>query len=159
MGEGSGRVFGYAELTINGNEPYRIDALITEQVSSAISEDARETEAAIERERWFKGTVEGSFEGTVLEVDLRGALPQVKLILSAGGQEIDCIVRGMDREEIRAILDRRVILSGRALYDGTGGLPRRIEVHSAETLRVGVAFNKWGGHFARFEALDWDDSE
>jgi hypothetical protein len=108
-------------------------------------------------EEWYKGTAHGEFDGEVRAVDLRGALPELKLILTAGGKQIDCVCRAIDIETIRMALNRRVRMSGAAIYDGTSGLPRRLEVTSISCVPEAGDMSVWKGSFMPFEATDWDD--
>lgn len=110
--------------------------------------------------KWYKGTADGSFDGTVKAADLRGALPQITLVLTAGGAQLECICRADDIETIRSALDRRARVYGRAIYDGTGGLPRRVEVRKIEVASDNRDFTRWRGAFEPFELEpDWVDDE
>ena len=108
---------------------------------------------------WFEGTACGSFDGEVRAVDLRGALPEIKLILSAGGKEIDCVCRNIDIETIRTALNRRVRISGLAIYDGKSGLPRRIEASELEIVQGAPDFARWKGAFEPFEIEPWEEDD
>ena len=110
-------------------------------------------------DKWFSGSAFGSFDGEVRAVDLRGSLPEIKLILSAGGKQIDCICRGIDIENIRSALNRRVRISGLAIYDGTSGLPRRLEAREVSLVAPGADFTRWKGAFEPFEALEWEPDD
>lgn len=150
LARGAANTFGYAEVKVADNV-IRIDPFLRER--------AREVRrpvlpAPVER-KWFSGAVHASFIGTVLEVDLRGSMPALKLVLSAGAKEIDCVSRGLDIEKIRASLNRRVRASGLAIYDGKSGLPRRIEITELETLEGTPDFTRWRGKFSPFDVPDW----
>ncbi len=154
MAADSGRTFSYAEIWLDSKEPFRVDSLLAEQIDTAIDESS---EVKVEPEQWFRGFAEGTFDGKIMEVDLRGALPQVKLVLTSGGQEVDCICRGLELKEITEVLTKRVTMSGRAFYDGSGGLPRRIDATSVSLVKPDADFARWGGSFDYFESPEWMD--
>lgn len=155
LGRGAGQRFAYGELWAKSPQPFRIDEVLAEQAASVnappdIDKSSEET--------WFCGFVYCSFDGAIKEVDFRGSLPQGKLILSAGGKQIDCIFRGVEEEQIRVAVNRRVRIQGRAFYDGKSGLPRRIDITAPpEVIKVPGDFTKWRGAFAPFGAATWDD--
>lgn len=151
LASGAGKSFGYAEASVSNNV-LRIDDFLRER-ATAVWAQAVEPE----EQTWFKGKAHGEFVGAVEAVDLRGALPEVKLVLSAGGKQIDCVCRGLEVEEIRAALHRRVRLGGVAYYDGKSGLPRRLEVVRIEHFKEDADLSRWSGAFAPFEARDWDE--
>lgn len=154
--KGAGRRFGFMEATVADNV-IRIDPFLSERAATIVS--PKPLALASDAQKWFKGVTEGSFVGSVKEADLRGALPEIKLVLSAGGKEIDCVCRGLPIDDIRAALDRRVRITGRALYDGKSGLPRRVEVRSIEHFKTEVDFKRWSGGFEPFEAVEWFEGE
>lgn len=108
-----------------------------------------------EQQHWFSGAAIGTFDGFLHFVDLRGALPEIKLTLSAGGKQIDCVCRDDDVETIRGSLNKRVRITGRAIYDGRSGLPRRVEVISIAPVGEPADFTKWRGSFEPFTAPEW----
>jgi len=114
--------------------------------------------AAPHERTWFAGHVYGSFVGIVRAVDLRGALPEIKLIL-AGGKQIDCVCTQDHIEQIRGALNRRVRIEGNAIYDGKSGLPRRVEVRDISSPIMPSDFAKWCGAFEPFEIDPWEDGE
>ncbi|SRR5579883_128808 len=155
LAEGSGRQFGYGELWVNQQHLVRVDSLLVEQ-AKAVARSPSIAKPA--QQKWFKGTVRGTFDGYVKEVDLRGALPEVKLVLTGTTQEIDCILRGFEVEQIREVLNRRVRVEGDVLYDGRSGLPRRISVNSIKPAREDVDFSKWRGAFEPFVS-EWSNEQ
>lgn len=155
LAKGAGKTFGYAELRLAENDVIRVDPFLGERarlISSPIHA------LQVENHEWFAGSVHASFDGTIEAVDLRGGLPEVKLILSAGAKEIDCICRQGDIEKIRAGLHHRVRVMGLATYDGKSGLPRRINVSDIEPVSGGD-FSDWKGRFQPFDAPEWDGDE
>jgi hypothetical protein len=156
LAKGSGRRFGYAELWIRDESPLRVDEFLWEQTEAVISPSKyiAELEAA---QQWYKGIAQGSFEGEVKEVDLRGALPEVKLVLTAGGKELDCVFRDVDIDRIREALNRKVRVEGTAFYDGRSGLPRRVEVTAVHPIGDAGDFRRWRGTFEVFEPPPWEN--
>lgn len=154
LATGSHRNFGYAEVWTANDNIVRVDDLLVHQ-SRAIVDPPKALESDIHSD-WFKGQAFGSFDGTVLEADLRGSLPSIKLVLSAGGEQIDCICRSDDIEMIRSALKRRVRLYGEAVYDGRSGLPKRIQVSEITPIIEGGDFMRWRDAFEEMSPPDWD---
>lgn len=105
---------------------------------------------------WFRGTVESSFDGKLQFVDTRGPLPQIKLTLSSGGLEIDCVCRREDVDLLGEALEHRVRVYGKAIYDGSSGLPRRVIVREIKPVGLPGNFERWKGAFEPFELASWD---
>jgi hypothetical protein len=155
LANGSGNRFGYAELWVDKEQPLRVDAFLLEQTRKVI-EGPQIIERRAAPQKWYKGIAHGAFEGVVKEVDLRGALPEVKLVLTAGEKQIDCIFRNVEMDRIREALDRRVRVEGMAYYDGNSGLPRRLEVGIINIINEPGNFRRWKGTFEPFVAPEWE---
>ncbi len=154
LAKGAEDQFGYAELWVPEHRLIRVDEFLTEQAEAVVKPPS--AHATFAGRQWFKGVSIGGFDGVVKRVDLRGALPQVKLMLTAGGKELDCICRDVPIEHIRESLDRRVRVRGRVFYDGQTGFPRRVEVAAIEPVKEAGDFTRWRGAFEPFEAADWE---
>ena len=154
LAKGAPKNFSYGEVWTAPEKVYRVDDFLVEQSQDVAAQAVLEQP---ETPKWFTGTSHGSFDGTIKEVDLRGSLPAIKLLLTAGGKQIDCVFRAEDVEMLRAALNRRVRLTGTARYDGRSGLPRRIEHPSIQIIEEGGDFMRWSGAFRPFEANAWDD--
>lgn len=151
---GAQKTYGYAEVWTRTERIFRVDEFLSEQTAAVLHpEIVRPVKDGTE---WFKGIVDASFDGAIKAVDLRGELPEIKLILTAGGKQLDCVCRAEDKEIIRTNLDSRVRVYGSAYYDGKSGLPRRIEVRDIEPITGDVDFSVWRGAFEPFEPLDWE---
>lgn len=148
---GAEKTFGFAEVRTRTNV-VRIDQFLRERAQAAARPLSTE---GIPEGGWYKGVVFGSFDGRLEYVDLRGALPQIKLTLSAGGKQIDCICSKEDIERLGPALDQRVRVSGRAIYDGRAGLPRRVEVTDIQLVTGSTDFTRWRGTFEPFSAPSW----
>jgi hypothetical protein len=143
--------FSHGELTVNGFKPITIDRYFLERATEAVLVKDESAELG-----WFKGSAIGTFDGQVLETDLRGDIPRVILRLTAGGKEIACVCPGLSIEDIRAVLNKRVNLTGSAFYDGKSGMPVRIEVSRApEIIKAQADFTKWKGAFEPFTPDEW----
>jgi hypothetical protein len=143
--------FDHSELTVNGYAAIRIDQFFFNRAKEIVGAKERE-----EKPTWFRGEAIGTFDGEILEVDLRGDIPKVILRLTSGGKEIDCVCPGLDVEDIRKVLDRRVEVTGRAFYDGRSGLPARIELTRVPTpVRTGVDFSRWKGALGHDGVAEW----
>ena len=80
--------------------------------------------------RFFKGTAIETYDGIMKLVDIRGLFPEAKLILSAGGKEVSCVVPADNVEALRTSLGRRALVTGRAQHNGRSMIPERIDVTS-----------------------------
>jgi hypothetical protein len=155
---------GYSEIWTGETTVFRVDPFLTQRAKVIINPIADAVSpfgqgAPLTRREWFRGVATGSFDGEIKEADLRGALPQIKLILTAGGAEIDCVCRSDNIEDIRATLDRRARVYGRAIYDGSSGLPRRIEVSKIAVVSGSRDLTRWKGAFKPFEIEPWEENE
>ncbi len=159
LGQGASKKFGYAEVWTSPENIIRVDPFLLERATTVLGIEKKGALTVPEGQRWFRGAAHGSFDGTILAVDLRGARPELKLILSAGEKQIDCIARDDHIEEIRAALKRRVRVFGKAIYDGRSGLPRRIEIADIKQIRTEVDFSRWKGSFtpSQLNSIDDDD--
>lgn len=155
LAKGADKTFGYAEVWTANDNIIRVDPFLVEQAKSIVDPN-RDAATAPANSEWFKGSAHGTFTGTILQVDLRGALPEVKLVLSAGGKQIDCVCRADDVEVIRQTLNHRVRVSGNAIYDGKTGLPRRVCVTDIQPVGGDGDFTKWMGAFEPFEPSLWE---
>jgi hypothetical protein len=153
---GAEKNFGFAEVRTRQSDVInviRIDDFLRERARVA----ARVTEyESVPAGGWYKGAVFGSFDGQLELVDIRGALPRIKLTLSAGERQIDCICRREDIEALGSSLGHRVRVAGRAIYDGRSGLPRRVEVTEIKPISEPGDFARWQGAFEPFTVPDWD---
>ena len=139
----------------------RIDSFLSQRATEAARGEAPDHAGApVEPLKWFRGLVEGRFDGELQEVDLRGSVPQCALVVGPGHQ-IDCIFRDADLPQIGTALTSRarVRLTGRAIYDGRSGLPARLEIRDIEIVNADVDFLKWRGSFEPFSPEEWEDDE
>lgn len=127
--------FNYATLKSNGPDLVRVDTFLNRQVAKIIQSAQHMAEAA--PSKFYVGNALGSFDGVIEAVDLKGDAPAARLILSAGGKPIDCILFNMDIDDVRSALGSRVSVSGRAIYEGRTGLPSRIEIRKIRRLTDG----------------------
>ena len=160
LASGSPKLFGYGELCTQ-RRAVRLDVFLEERAEAVAEPPNVPVEPAIDAgDVWYKGEAYGSFEGMLEYVDVRGSMPEIKLIMPAGGKSIDCVCRSEHLDIIGASLKRRVRVYGSAFYDGKSGLPRRINVTTIELVRDGGDFRRWRGSFEPFEIEPWmNDSD
>lgn len=160
LNRGAGYSFAFGELKSNGGQLIRIDSYLGKVVDSLVAEIATANRVAPNPERKFTGIAFGSFDGVLKAVDLRGEVKQGKLILTAGGREIECTLNALTRAELQAALDSRVMAFGRAHYDQSSGLPVRLDLTKAELIPSceGADLGKWKGAFniPESQTEDWD---
>lgn len=138
--------FGFAEVRTADPGVIRIDDFLRRRAKSARDQA---------KGSWYDGAAYGSFDGVLNYIDLRGSLPQIKLTLSAGEKELDCVCRRDDIDALGEALHHRVRVHGRAIYTSAHPLPMRVEVTSIEPVKQSPDFTRWKGAFRPFE-LDWD---
>ncbi len=139
--------FGFAEIRTASPNVVRVDDFLRKRANTA--KKTRD-------EPWFDGVAIGSFDGKLEYIDVRGALPQIKLTLTAGAKEIDCVCRREDIETLGPSLEKRVRIYGRAIYIGSSPLPIRVEVSSIEPVPQPGDFSRWKGSFRPFEIASWE---
>ena len=138
--------FGFAEIR-TGNEVVRVDEFLRKRALAA----KRGTKGP-----WYEGVAFGSFDGVLEYVDARGTVPLVKLTLSAGGKEIDCVCRRENIDALGAALSHRVRVHGKCIYTSASPLPLRVEVTSIEPIKQEGDLTRWVGTFRPFAADSWD---
>jgi hypothetical protein len=156
---GRSRGFGFGEIWGGSGDVIRIDSFLSRRADEATRGEAPlHPGAPIEPLKWFRGVVDGTFDGELQAVDLRGAVPECALVVGPG-HEIDCIFRESSLAQIGTALTSRsrVRLTGRAIYDGRSGLPARLEIRDIELVSSDVDFLKWKGAFEPFSPDEWED--
>lgn len=135
LSSGAGKTFSYGVVSAPEVAPTRLDTLLNSRVDTII---ASAIDAAANADpKYFRGTSYDTHDGTMKLVDLRGLFPEAKLLLSAGGKEVSCVVSGADVEMLRNALNRRVLVSGQSQYDGLSMVPSRIDVSSIQIVESG----------------------
>ena len=153
--KGVSDTFDRMELTIDDQPTITVTSAFLENARRAIAPDP---ETALPT--FFQGEAIGSFDGKILEVDLRAETPKVILRLTAGGAEIDCLCPDLSADDIRPVLDRRVTAVGRAHYDGKSQLPQLLTLTAVpETVEKKGDFLRWQGTFEPFTPEPWSDDQ
>ena len=157
LAKDAGETFSRAELSINGMPTVRIDEVFQRQAELAAEKPVERDETP----KWFVGTVIGSFDGAILESDWRGAVPTAHLRLTAGDKvDIPVAFRGLTIDDMRPVLGKRARVTGKAQYDGTSGLPARIEVSEVPRLiKSDADFLRWGDAFTPFKPDEWEGEQ
>lgn len=79
--------------------------------------------------KWFCGSAITSFDGKIGEIDYRGSIWTGHLLLSASDRQIQCIFdKARGEDAYNRYGNKRVSITGRAIYTGDSALPERIEV-------------------------------
>jgi hypothetical protein len=152
LSTGARRTFEYGELWTSNSDVVRIDRFMEERADRAKLGNPLSPELEHGR-KYFSGVAIGEFEGILDYVDLRGSLPAIKLANMIGGSQIDCVCRNVDVEKIRQALKKRAVVTGRAIYDGSGPLPRRVEVFDIKLRNPADDFSRWKGSITNFERV------
>jgi hypothetical protein len=144
LGDGALRTFSHGEIAFS-DEVIRVDDFLVRQ-SDAVREVFVNERQTIS-DRYYRGVAIGRFDGELKEIDSRGAFLRGKLILSAGGAEIDCVMNKDKVPEARDGFDKRVIVTGVAHYDGENQLPARIDVTTISAISSRSDLTQWRGAF------------
>jgi hypothetical protein len=156
LASGSSEKFSFAELSFPGGKVIRIDDFLANRVENLERTYALEAVQQITSEKYYVGTALGSFQGYLKALDSRGTLLRGKLILSAGGAELDCV---MNMEELPTAIqhfDSRVTVQGLAHYEAHSPLPVRIEIRHLAATPPAADLTKWRGAL-RVETPDHAD--
>jgi hypothetical protein len=145
--KGANKSFSHIEIILDTNSAsaVRIDNFFEKQLQTATEQLATEEEKS--KQRLFRGVSLGTFDGTLKMVDHRGAVKLAKLVLTAGGNEIECAYNEQIAPVITPAFDKRVVIEAWAHYDGTTSLPNRLEVRTAKVLNDKRNLSKWKGAF------------
>lgn len=157
LSSGVAKRFAHAEIAFADENVIRIDDFLQQQVQTAY--DVLTLPHHGTRGRFYCGIATGSFDGFLKEIDARGTMLRGKLVLSAGGIEVDCVMNKDRVPEARESFDKRVIVEGTAHYDGVNQLPSRIDVRSIKIIRETPDLLRWRGAFRQIEVDDDDDDE
>jgi len=99
------------------------------------------------------------FRWILKEIDARGTMLRGKLVLTAGGLEIDCVMNKDRVREARNSFDKHVIIEGAAHYDAKRQIPARLDIKSLKVVGDGSNLLRWRGAFKSSDDAndDWDD--
>jgi hypothetical protein len=95
---------------------------------------------------WFAGTAVTTFEGRLQEIDYRDLVWRGRLALSGGDVQIECVFdKSRGEDALNPFGNKRVCVTGRAIYTGDSQLPERLEVIEIDELhRVAQAIDIQG---------------
>jgi hypothetical protein len=156
LGDGALRSFSHGEIAFADDHVIRVDDFLLRQ-SEAAQEALAVPQTQLGREHYYRGIAIGSFDGELKEIDSRGTVLRGKLILSAGGAEIDCVMNKDRVPEARQAFDNRVIVGGAAHYDGEQQLPTRIDVATIRIMGGRGGLIRWRGAFAGPDERDSEE--
>lgn len=139
----------HGEIGFTNNNVIRIDDYLARQTARAIDRMKGATE---ETECHFEGAAIGVFDGVLRELDSRGILVRGKLILTAGGREVECIFKRDDIPALRENFERRARVEAMAHYDGIDLLPVRLDVKRIDPIGVDTDLARWRGALANRRA-------
>ena len=145
--KGIDKSFSHIEVTLDDDRTstVRVDKFFVKQVQLAAEFLATETERV--KRRMFKGVSFSTFDGTLKEADHRGTIKLARLVLTAGGIEIECAYNEELAPEIRRAFDQRAMVEAWAHYDGSSQLPSRLDVKSARPFKERPDLLRWKGAF------------
>ena len=153
LGVGVGPQFSHAEVRFDDTNVIRVDQFLLTQAVRALTAP----EHSPEKGRLYKGLAVGSFDGVLRVMDARGDALLAKLVTTAGGVEIDCVINKVRIPEIRSYFAVRVRVEGTAHYNGETQLPVRLDVHSIRPVKPDADLLRWRGAFrASSEREEWE---
>jgi hypothetical protein len=157
MCTGISKAFSHIEVILDGNNAtaVRVDSFFKCQLRTATEQLALEQDKS--RAKPFQGVSFGSLDGTLKAVDHRGVVKLAKLLLTAGGSEVECTYNEQLAAEVKPIFDNRAVVEGWAHYDGVSMLPSRFEIKTVRLLKEKPNLNRWKGAFTvpMNEEEDW----
>jgi hypothetical protein len=158
LSKGVAKNFSHAEISFSDDVVIRIDDYLLRQTEVAY-ETLKSPETP--RDRYYRGIAIGSFDGFLKEIDARGTMLRGKLVLTAGGLEVDCVMNKDRVLEARNSFDKRVIIEGAAHYDGERQIPSRLDVKSLRIVGDDSNLLRWRGAFKSDIdiVVDWDDAD
>ena len=143
---GAEKDFAHGEVNFADGNVVRIDDFLRRQSERAA--DLVVATAVVARDPYFQGTALGSFDGVLKVIDSRaGQTIRAKLVTTAGGVEIECIVNRAQLDTFKDNFDRRVRIEGTAHYVAESGLPIRVDVHSVVPVKIDGDLVRWRGAF------------
>lgn len=95
--------------------------------------------------RYYRGLARSTFDGVLRVMDSRGKMLRAKLVTTAGGVEIDCVVNKSRVPEIRELLEERVRIEGLAHYDGEQQIPVRVDINNVHIVKQKPDLIRWRG--------------
>lgn len=158
LAQGAEATFSHAEAIYDDNNVVRLDKFFISQAESAnvlVMQDAD-----YDLNLRYSGSSHEAFYGTLKVVDTRGQLVRAILTLTAGGREIECVLRRELLQDMLGKFETKVLVEGNAIYKKTDLLPKRIEIEHIKVVEGGGSLLSWKGQFKIPEQLDedgWDD--
>ena len=143
----AGLAFEHAEIRFD-TEVIRIDDYLHRKVERLLQKEGEEADK-LPLKRNFAGISYASVDGSLQVADLRGDLVRGTFTLSAGGKEVDCVIRKEDLPSIRVTLGLRVRADVIAHYDGESLLPVRLEIKTLKLVKTDADLGRWQGAFDR----------
>jgi len=145
LGDGADKTFSHGEIQMPDNDItiVRLDDFFDKRADGILQKFTAPDDVV----KYFEGTSFGEFDGTIKEVDLRGKLFSAKLILTAGGLEVDCICNSVSVKNLRESLNKRVIVQAAAMYNGDKKLPERLDIKLITPVSDSGDLRKWRGAF------------
>lgn len=150
--------FSYAEVYAGSADIIRVDDFLRTRAASIASPFIGSEISHSEQSNalWFSGAVTGTFDGILKAVDLRGAAPECILVVGESAS-ITCIFDAQILTNVSRALNKRVRLTGLAIYDSAFPLPVRFQIADIEVVSPRANMMKWRGAFEPFEPLGWED--
>jgi hypothetical protein len=141
LAKDSGQSFAHGEVEFDHENIVRIDDYLSRQAQRAIVRLTGDEG----RPQYYRGVSYTSLDGVLKEVDARGLLVRGKLILTAGGKEIDCVFRQDDIPRVRETFNLRARVEGIAHYSGESPLPERLDIKNITPISDASDLTRWRG--------------
>lgn len=106
---------------------------------------------------YFVGSAIGSFDGRLGSIDYRGAAWKGNLLLHGTTIQLECVFdRSKGEDAINPYGNKRVSVTGRAIYTGDSQLPERVEVVEIVEVPAAASAVDIRGSLTGKHYLDWE---
>jgi hypothetical protein len=116
-----------------------------------------EKDQSMTRPAFFAGSAFGAFDGRLGNIDYRGAVWIGHLVLDGSNVQIECVFdRSRGEDSFNRYGNKRVSVTGRAIYTGDSQLPERIQVVEIEEITPAVEYKEMRGSLTGERYIGFD---
>ena len=144
---------GYSISAVFKNEELPLDEFFFSQTERLVETPII---GPVEPPQFFAGNVIGSYDGRLGDIDYRGPVWKGHLLLNGSQVSIECVFdRSQGEDSINPHGNKRVSITGRAIYTGEGALPARIEVITIQAIPAASHYREMAGSLNIHRFANW----